>query len=231
MATLMETSLTSMKAAFPIAPEPIQGSPTLTSLINLMLHMCCCVQTHKTPASTRMNMLFCAASSGLYSFFTTETYPASFFLFPTEVDAVPDISKCTTDNKRETLKSTHALARIRHADIVTMNAVLSDVFLAQLPKLICKTYKPIRLKQPNTVFLHMFDWFIGKYGKTMTKDREENQQKMAANWHPSDGFKPLAMRLFIGGSYASAAHYAMEERNIVDISLRVIKRCGVYSEE
>jgi hypothetical protein len=139
MATLMETSLTSMKAAFPTTPEPIRGIPTLASLINLMLHMCCCAQTHKTPASTRMNMLFCAASPGLYSFFTTDTYPASYFLFPTEVDAVPDFSGCTTNNEHETLKSTHALARKTRADIVTMNAALSDVFLAQLPKSICKT--------------------------------------------------------------------------------------------
>jgi hypothetical protein len=173
MATLTETSLTSMKAAFPTAPELIQGIPTLASLIDLMLHMCCCMQTHKTPVSTRMNMLFCAVSPGLYSFFT-ETYLASFFPFPTEVDAVPDFSGCTTNNERETLKSTHALARKTRADIVTMNAALSDVFLSQLPKLIHKTYKPICMKQPNTVFLHMFDWFIGKYGKTMTKDHKEN---------------------------------------------------------
>ncbi len=130
MATLTETSLTSMKAAFPTAPEPIQGIPTLASLINLMLRMCRCVQTHKTPASTRMNMLFCAASPGLYSLFTTGTYPASFFPFPTEVDAVPDFSGCTTDNEHETLKSTHALACKTHADIVTMNAALSYAFLS-----------------------------------------------------------------------------------------------------
>jgi hypothetical protein len=108
MTTLMETSLTSMKAAFPTAPELIQGIPTLASLIDLMLNMCCCVQTHKTPASTRMNMLFCTASPGLYFFFTTETYPASFFPFSTEVDAVPDFSGCTTNNVHET-SSQHML--------------------------------------------------------------------------------------------------------------------------
>jgi hypothetical protein len=178
-----------------------------------------------------MNMLFCAASPGLYSFFTTETYPASFFLFPTEVDAVPDFSGCTTNNDRETLKSTHALACKTRADIVTMNAALLDVFLSQLLKLICKTYKPIHMKQPNTVFLHMFDWFIGKYGKTTTKDHEENQQKMAADWHPSDGFKLLATCLFIGALYASAACYPMEEHDIINIGLHVIKRCGTYSKE
>jgi hypothetical protein len=231
MATLMETSLTSMKAAFLAAPEPIQGILTLASLINLMLHMCYCTQTHKTPASTRMNILFCAASPGLYSFFTTETYPAIFFPFPTEVDAVPNFSGCTTNNERETVKSTHALARKTHADIVTMNAALFYVFLTQLPKLIRETYEPIRMKQPNTVFLHMFDWFIGKYGKTTTKDRKENRQRMAADWHPSDGVEPLATCLFIGALYASAARYPMEEHDIIDIGLCVIKRCGMYSKE
>jgi hypothetical protein len=118
----------------------------------------------ETPASARMNMLFCAASPGLNSFFTTKAYPASFFPFPVEVDAIPDFSTCTTDNDRKTLKATNARDRKTRADIVTMNAALSDVFLANLPKVICETYEPIRMKQPNMVFLHMFSWFITKYG-------------------------------------------------------------------
>ncbi len=111
MSTLSETSLTSMKAAFPAALDPIQGIPTLATLINLMLHICRCLQTQKTPASATMNMLFCAASPGLYSFFTQEAYPADYFLFPDEVDAVPDFSACNSDNERETLKATNARLR------------------------------------------------------------------------------------------------------------------------
>jgi hypothetical protein len=86
-----------------------------------------------------------------------------------------------------------------------MNVALFDVFLANLPNAIHETYKPIRMKQPNTVFLYMFDWFITKYRHITTKDCKENWQRMAAIWHPSKGFKPLAMRLFIGASYASNA--------------------------
>ena len=86
-----------------------------------------------------------------------------------------------------------------------MNAALSDIFLANLPKAIHQAYDPIRMKEPNTAFLHMFNWFIEKYGKTTTEDREDNRQQMAADWHPSDGVKPLTTRLFIGASYASAA--------------------------
>ena len=153
-----------------------------------------------------MNMLFCAASPGLYSFFTNNAYPTDYFPFPDEVDSVPDFSACNSGNEHETLKATNAHDQKTRADIVTMNAALSDVFLANLPKAIREMYKPIRMKQPNTVFLHMFDWFIRKYGKTTTKDCEENRQRMAADWHPSDSFEPLATLLFIVASYMSAAH-------------------------
>jgi len=187
MSALMEISLTSMKAAFPAASDPIQGIPMLTSLIDLMLHICRCSRTQKTPASATMNMLFCAASPapGLYSFFTNEAYPTNNFPFPAEVDSIPDFSACNSDNESKTFKATNARDRKTRADIVTMNAALSDGFLANLPKAIRETYEPIHMKQPNTVFLHMFDWFITKYGKTMTEDREENRQRMAADWHPA----------------------------------------------
>jgi hypothetical protein len=78
----------------------------------------------------------------------------------------PDFSACNSDNKRETLKATNTHDRKTRADTVTMNTAHSDVFLANLPTAIRETYEPIRMKQPNTVLLHMFDWFITKYGKT-----------------------------------------------------------------
>ena len=62
-----------------------------------------------------------------------------------------------------------------------MNAALSGIFLANLPKAIHQTYEPICMKQPNTVFLKMFNWFMEKYGKTTTEDCEENWQQMAAD--------------------------------------------------
>jgi hypothetical protein len=177
-----------MEAAFPTAPTPIHGIPTLASLINMMMHMCHCLQTQKTPVSPTMNMLFLAASPDLYSYFPNKTYPSSYFPFPKEVDDIPYFSVCTSNNKCKSHKATHARDQKTQTDIVTMNVVLSNVFLANLPKAICETHKPIRMKQLNTVFLHMFDWFITKYGHTTTKDRKENWKRMAATWHPSKGF-------------------------------------------
>jgi hypothetical protein len=107
MFALIETSFTSMKVAFPTAPEPIYEISTLASLINLMMHMGHCSQTLKTPASATMNMLFFAAALDLYSHFTNKAYTSSYSPFPKEVDDVPDFSACTSDNKRKSLKATH----------------------------------------------------------------------------------------------------------------------------
>jgi hypothetical protein len=50
-------------------------------------------------------------------------------------------------------------------------------------------------------------------------------------WHPADGFDTLALRLFTGAAYAGCMGYMMADRNIDDIGLRVIKRCGMYAKE
>ncbi len=54
---------------------------------------------------------------------------------------------------------------------------------------------------------------------------------MVATWHPSKGFEPLTTCLFIDASYASAARYPIDNPDIIDISLRIIKRCGMYAKE
>jgi hypothetical protein len=112
-----------------------------------------------------------------------------------------------------------------------MNLAFFDVFLANLPKAICETYKPIHMKQPNTIFFHMFDWFITKYGQLTIKDCKANWQRMAATWHPSKGFKPLTTCLFIGTSYPGTARHLMDNCNVINIGMRIIKRCGVYAKE
>ncbi len=127
-----------------------------------------------------MNMLFCAAASDLYAFFMKEAYPKEFFPFSKEVEEVPDFKNCTDDNQRETLKLTHALAKKTRAYIVAMNATLSDVFHANLPKSIHDGYNPICMGLPNTVFLHMFDWFI----KNMASRWLKKERRIDNEWPP-----------------------------------------------
>jgi hypothetical protein len=51
------------------------------------------------------------------------------------------------------------------------------------------------------------------------------------NWHPANGFDAVILCLFTGAAYASSTGCKMNDVNIVDIGLRIIKQCGMYSKE
>jgi len=197
MSALTEISLTStsMKAAFPAAPDPIQRILMLVSLIDLMLHICRCLQTQKTPASATLNMLFCAASPCLYSFFMNEAYPTNFFPVPSRSRFNPgllcmQLRQRARDTQSYQCPRPKNKSRHHHHERRSLRCFPHE-----------STHSNSRDVRAN---LHE-TWFITKYAKTMTKDRGENWQQMAADWHPTDRFEPLVTRLFIGASYASAA--------------------------
>ncbi len=227
----METFLVDMKAGFPSAPKPIQGIPNLQSLIKLLFHLCRCAQTHRLPASKAMNLLFCACPENVYGFFTADPYPTNFAPFPPVIDKVPDYTGCVDDNDCVLKCAKHALNKKTRADIVTMNAALTNVFLDALSSQVCASFQQRCLCEQNIIFLDMFEWFVGHYGKTTAEDRNANRLHMATDWHPANGFDTLALHLFTGAAYAGCTGYTMADRDIGDIGLRIIKRCGMYAEE
>ena len=178
-----------------------------------------------------MNLLFCACPRPIYGFFTADAYPDAFAPIPPPVDEVPDYTTCNDENDRATTRAKHALNRKTRADIITMNAALTDVFLDAVSIGVRAAFQQRRLREPNIVFVDMFEWFAQHYGTTTAEDRDANRQRMAADWHPGDGFDALTLRLFTGAAYANATGYPIVDRDIVDIGIRVIKRCGLYAEE
>jgi hypothetical protein len=65
----------------------------------------------------------------------------------------------------------------------------------------------------------------------LAKDRKANRQRMAIDWHPTNGFDALILRLFTRAAYASSAGFRMNNVNIINNGLRIIKRCGMYCKE
>ncbi len=159
MFTAMETSLADMEAGFPFLPEQIQGIPTLESLIELLFHMCRCAQTHRSPASDTMNFLFCACPCLIYGFFMADAYPDTFAPIPPAVDEVPDYTNCTDKNDCVITRAKHALNKKIRADIITMNAALTDVLLDAVLVGVRAAFQQRRLREPNVVFVDMFEWF------------------------------------------------------------------------
>ncbi len=227
----MGTSLEDMKAGFPSAPKPIQGIPNLQSLIELLFVLCYCAQMHCLPASEAMNLLFCPCPRNVYGFFTADPYPTDFAPFPPVIDEIPDYTGCIDGNDCASKHAKHALDKKTRADIVTMNAALTDVFLDVLSLQVHASFQQHCLCKPNIIISKMFEWFFGHYGKAMAKDPDANRQCMATNWHPANMFDTLALCLFTGAAYAGCRGYTMANRNIVNIGLHVIKQCGMYAEE
>jgi hypothetical protein len=177
-----------------------------------------------------MNLLFCTAPCNVYAFLTTEVYPDTFAPFPPRVADVPNYTARTNNNNHATAKATHAREKKTRADIITMNTALADVFLKAMLVQV-RAFQQRRLREPNIVFVDIFLWFVKQYSTTTAEDCKANQQHMAANWHPPKGFDALILRLFTGAAFASSAGCKMNDLDIVDIGLRIIKQCGMYGEE
>ena len=80
-----------MRAAFPKPPDSSLGTPNLFVLNDLLQYMCKCAQTHKSPISKKMNLLYVAIDDMLYSHYSSgEAYPIADYPFPPEPDNVPD---------------------------------------------------------------------------------------------------------------------------------------------
>ncbi len=147
------------------------------------------------------------------------------------IDKVPDYTGCVDDNDRASKRAKHALNKKTRADIVTMNAALTDVFLDALSSQVRASFQQCCLRELNIVFVNMFEWFVGYYGKMTAEDRDANRQRMTTNWHPTDRFDTLALSLFTGEMYAGCMGYTMADCDIVDIGICVIKQCGMYAKE
>jgi hypothetical protein len=84
-----------------------------------------------------MNLLFCACTRNVYSFFTADPYPTNFAPFLPMVDKVPDYMGCVDENKCALKRTKHALDKKTRADIVTMNAALTNSFVDALSLQVC----------------------------------------------------------------------------------------------
>jgi hypothetical protein len=129
-----ETLAATMRLAFPTPPELSLGTPNLFVLNNLLQYLCKCAQTHKSPISKKMNLLYVAINPTLYGHYSGgKAYPNWDYPFPTKVADVPNYSGCTDTNNRANVKVTHGMALKQFNNIINMNSPLIDAFLDFVP--------------------------------------------------------------------------------------------------
>jgi hypothetical protein len=59
-----------MRLAFPTPPKSSLGTPNLFFLNDLLQYLCKCAQTHKSPISKKMNLLYVAINPTLYGHYS-----------------------------------------------------------------------------------------------------------------------------------------------------------------
>jgi hypothetical protein len=226
-----EIPAATMRLAFPTPPKLSLGTPNLFVLNDLLQYLCKCAQTHKSPISKKMNLLYVAIDPTLYGHYSGgKAYPDADYPFPPKVTDVPNYSGCTNTNNRTNVKVTHGMALKRCKDIINMNSALIYAFLDLVPVAFKQSYEQIRMENPNLVFHEMFAWFVAKYDCTSADDRKANCTAMALEWHPLQGFKLLVTRLFRGATFANLTKHPIPNNDIVNIGICVIPLCrGVQS--
>ncbi len=82
-----------MRLAFSTPPESSLGTPNLFVLNNLLQYLFKCAQTHKSPSSKKMNLLYDAIDPTLYGHYSGgEAHPDADYPFPLKVADVPNYS-------------------------------------------------------------------------------------------------------------------------------------------
>jgi hypothetical protein len=173
MSTATPTSVTDMKAAFPMPPEHLRviGTLTLTDFIQILIFIARCAQTHKSTISPNMNLLYVAVPPGVYAHYTREAYPHGMYPYTPRPLDVPNFAGANGGTARENIKIQHALEVKRYMDVQNMNTALIDTFLELMPPSAKIAYNDIRISNPNAVFREMFEWFLNKYGETQAIER------------------------------------------------------------
>jgi hypothetical protein len=157
-----ETPTATTRLAFPTPPESSLGTPNHFVLNNLLQYLCNkCAQTHKSPISKKMTLLYVAINPTLYGHYSGgKAYPNADYPFPTKVADIPNYSGCTDTNDLANVKVTHCMVLKQQNDIINMNSTLIDAFLNLVLVAFKQSYEQIRMENPSLVFCKMFAWFV-----------------------------------------------------------------------
>jgi hypothetical protein len=180
----------------------------------------------------KMNLLYNAVDLSLYThYFADKVYPHEVYPFPDNVDEVLNFTACTNKNKYATAKILPMILLKMQNDVVNMNAALIDTLLSLIPMAFRLLYEQEWMMNPNAVIQQCFDWFAIKYGHTSVKHPETIWMALAANRHPSMGFEVLTLQLFCSVTFTSLSGHPVTDKDIVNISGRILNHTGLFPKE
>ena len=80
-------------------------------------------------------------------------------------------------------------------------------------------------------FKDAFQYFLDDYGITKEHNQKENKNKMKAPWTLQDGWLVLQKRIDNGTTYALFTQRPTPDNDVVDMTLQVILKIGLFAQE
>ena len=88
----------------------------------------------------------------------------------------------------------------------------------------------IYIMNPEMELQDCFKWSIDQYGACTEQDWINNKELMKREWNQINRFEALIIQIMEGITYANDPGAPMSDRDIVDIAVGVIMRCGLLAK-
>ena len=110
-----------------------------------------------------------------------------------------------------------------------MNKALIERFLSLLDNHYHIKFTREFIKNQSVPFKEVFIYYTEQYGSTDGDNQLENQQRMLAEWHPSQRFHIQVNQLKEGLLNGSMIGAPIDNKRTVNIRLKCTKQCGLFS--
>ena len=153
------TTVADMLAAFPYKKlSPINGKPTLHTLLQTLKLLCKCSQKIKS-GLVPLGYLFVALPPQHYLRFT-----AAPLVLPRPTPQLPTYPPGTNANQRENIKLQWQAHKAEHDNIRNMNEALISMFLSTIQSAYKRHLKNDLVGVTQQSFWTIFESFLDKYG-------------------------------------------------------------------
>ena len=223
MSTFKTISEAEVLLAFPAAPAAITGDMTLRDLIRLILHLMHCSQAVKNDNHV-LNYLYLACPDTFWANYSADAYPTT----PAHPGNFPTFHAHATTADIANGRAAWEWQLKAHTDPGTMDRALVHRFLSLLPPDKKKEYENRKLSNPNEAYIQCLAWFSSRYGDTSEPEREENRNRMKADWNLHDGWQALQEQVEEGQLFAALTNAAISDVDAVDIAISVLMKTGMF---
>ena len=220
------TTVADMMAAFPYKTlPPIEGKPTLHTLLQTLKLLCKCSQKIKSGLGP-LGYLFVALPQQHYQRFT-----AVPLVLPGPTPQLPTYPPGTNSNQRENIKLQWQAHKAENDNIRNMNEALTSLFLATIQPAYKRHLENDLVGVTQQNFWTIFSSFLDKYGRVTPIDREQNIVRMKKTWDPSEPIEILFAQINDANEYSIFAGTPLQEHDLLQAAEMLVLKTGQFAQE